>query len=305
HYGFGLAAAGMAIGLVQYARTRRNLPEAAHHGANPLPRRSYAGFLAAAAAAAAVIVLAVALGLVTPGNLAPVMAWLAILAAVAYFAVILSSRQVTAAERRRVFAFIPLFIASAAFWALFQQQFTVVALYSDQQLDRHLLGWEMPASWVQSINPVFIIVFAGVFAALWTRLGPGQPGSPLKFALGLAVMGLAFLAFIPLSGGGASRTPLPALAGILFLFTMAELFLSPTGSSVSTKLAPKAFQTQLVALYLLSISLGTTLAGILAGYYDPTREVPYFGFIGATAIVLGLALAAAVPSLKRLMGGIR
>jgi POT family proton-dependent oligopeptide transporter len=252
-----------------------------------------------------VIVLAVALGLVTAANLAPVMAWLAIIAAVAYFAVILSSRHVTGIERRRVFAFIPLFIASAAFWALFQQQFTVVALYSDHQLDRHLLGWEMPPSWVQSINPVFIIVFAGVFAALWTKLGPRQPGSPLKFALGLAVMGLAFLSFIPLSGGGAGSTPLPALAGILFLFTMAELFLSPTGNSISTKLAPKAFRTQMVALYLLSISLGTTLAGILAGYYSPDNEVPYFGLIGITAIVLGAALAAAARPLKKLMAGIR
>jgi POT family proton-dependent oligopeptide transporter len=305
HYGFGLAAIGMAIGLVQYALTRRNLPEAAHHVANPLPRRRYGTVAAAAIAGLVVIVLAVALGLVTAANLAPIMAWLAIIAAAAYFAVILSSRQVSGAERKRVFAFVPLFVASAAFWALFQQQFTVVALYSDHQLNRHFLGWEMPPSWVQSINPVFIIVFAGVFAALWTKLGPKQPGSPLKFALGLAVMGLAFLAFIPLSGGGPGSTPLLAMAGILFLFTMAELFLSPTGSSVSTKLAPKAFQTQMVALYLLSISLGTTLAGILAGYYSPENEVPYFGFIGITAIVLGVALAATVPALKKLMGGIR
>ena len=74
---------------------------------------------------------------------------------------------------------------------------------------------------------------------------------------------------------------------------------------MSTKLAPKAFQTQMVALFLLSISLGTTLAGILAGYYDPTNEAPYFGFIGVVAIILGVGLAAAVPSLKKLMGGIR
>jgi POT family proton-dependent oligopeptide transporter len=305
HYGFGLAALGMAIGLTQYALTRKNLPEAAHHVANPLPRGNYGKVAAVAVAAVVVMVLLVAFGLVTASNLAPIMAWLAIIAAVVYFVVILTSRQVDAVERKRVYAFIPLFIASAAFWALFQQQFTVVALYADKQLDRTLGGWEMPASWVQSINPVFIIIFAGIFAALWTKLGPKQPSSPLKFALGLVVMGLAFLAFIPLTGGGANSTPLLAMVGILFLFTMAELFLSPTGSSVSTKLAPKAFQTQMVALFLLSISLGTTLAGILAGYYDPANEAPYFGFIGVTAIILGVGLAAAVPSLKKLMGGIR
>ena len=96
----------------------------------------------------------------------------------------------------------------------------------------------------------------------------------MKFAIGLAIMGLAFLAFIPLAGGGPNTTPLLAMVGILFLFTMAELFLSPTGPSVSTKLAPQVFQTQMVALFLLSISLGTTLAGILAGYYDPDQRGP-------------------------------
>ncbi|GLB66731.1 MFS transporter [Arthrobacter mangrovi] len=305
HYGFGLAALGMAIGLGQYALTRKNLPEESHYVANPLPRSKYGRIAAVAIAAVVVIVLAVALGLVTAENLAPIMAWLAIIAAAIYFVVILSSKRVTPVERGRVYAFIPLFIASAAFWALFQQQFTVVALYADKQLDRTLFGWEMPATWVQSINPVFIIIFAGIFAAIWTKLGPKQPGSPLKFALGLAIMGLAFLAFIPLAGGGANSTPLLAMVGILFLFTMAELFLSPTGSSISTKLAPAAFKTQMVALFLLSISLGTTLAGILAGYYDPANEAPYFGFIGVTAMILGAALAVAAPAMKKIMGGVR
>ena len=185
--------------------------------------------------------------------------------------VIFRSKKVTGTERKRVAAFIPLYIASAAFWALFQQQFTFIAVYSEEKLDRNLFGWEMPAAWVQSINPVFIIIFAGVFAALWTRLGRRQPGSALKFSLGLFVMGLAFLAFIPLAGDG--KTPLLALVGILLLFTLAELFLSPIGLSVTTKLAPKAFHTQMVALFFLSVSLGTTLAGILAGLYYPEDEL--------------------------------
>ena len=79
---------------------------------------------------------------------------------------------------------IPLFVCSAAFWSLYQQQFTVVTIYSDERLDRDLFGWEMPISWVQSINPVFIIVLAGVFAALWTRLGDRAPSTPVKFGAG-------------------------------------------------------------------------------------------------------------------------
>ena len=134
----------------------------------------------------------------------------------------------------------------------------------------------MPPSFVQSINPIFIIVFAGVFAAMWAKLGSRQPSTPLKFALGLVFMGIAFLLFIPFAGGGPNSTPFFGLVVILFFFTLAELFISPIGLSVATKLAPEAFRTQMVALFFLSIALGTTLAGIFAGYYDRENEVPYF-----------------------------
>ncbi|KRF09092.1 MFS transporter [Arthrobacter sp. Soil782] len=305
HYGFGLAAVGMAIGLTQYALTRKNLPETAHAVTNPLPSGRLARMGLIAAAGVIVIILAFTTGLVTPANLAQTMAYVAIAASIAYFTVILRSKRVNAIERKRVYSFIPLFIASAAFWGLFQQQFTVVAIYADRSLDRNLFGWIMPPSFVQSINPIFIIIFAAVFAALWTKLGNRQPSSPLKFALGLVFMGLAFLLFIPFSGGGPNSTPLMALVVILLFFTWAELFLSPIGLSVATKLAPSAFRTQMVALFFLSISLGTTVAGILAGYYNQDNEVPYFSFSGITAIVLGIALALATPAIKKLMSGVR
>ena len=104
-----------------------------------------------------------------------------------------------------MFAFIPLFIASVAFWSLYQQQFTVVTIYSDQRLDRFIGGFEMPVPWVQSINPVFIIVLSGVFAAIWTRLGHRQPATPLKFAAGTMTMGLALLLFLPFVGAAPTR----------------------------------------------------------------------------------------------------
>jgi POT family proton-dependent oligopeptide transporter len=305
HVGFGLAAVGMAAGLVQYALARKNLPATAHEVENPLPRAEYRRWIIIAAAVLVLLGVVVTTGLLNAENLADVMAFAAIVATVAYFAVILLSRKVTAVERRRVYSFMPLFIASAAFWSLFQQQFTVVALYSESRLDRDLFGWEMPPGMVQSINPIFIIVFAGVFAALWTRLGSRQPSSPVKFSFGLMVMGLAFLAFIPFAGGGPNSTPLLGLAAILLLFTWAELFISPIGLSVTTKLAPEAFRTQMLALFFLSISLGTTVSGILAGFYSEETEVPYFAFSGITAIVLGGALLAGAPAIRKAMSGVR
>ena len=149
----------------------------------------------------------------------------------------------------------------------------------------------MPPSFVQSINPVFIIVFAGVFAALWTRLGERQPPTPVKFALGTLFMGVAFLLFLPFANGAPNSTPLLWLVLILFFFTLAELCLSPVGQSLSTKLAPAAFHTQMIALYFLSIAVGTATAGTLAGFYDPERETPYFLIIGVASIAVGRAAA--------------
>jgi POT family proton-dependent oligopeptide transporter len=304
HFGFGLAAVGMAVGLAQYAVGRRRLTGEARVVPNPLPaarRPLVAGAFAAAAGAIAVLAVT---GVLRANRLAAIVIVLSALAAVAYFVIILRSRRVEEVERRRVLAFIPMFVASAVFWSLYQQQFTVVTIYSDQRLDRRLFGWEMPVSWVQSINPVFIILLSGVFAALWTRLGPRQPSTPVKFALGTAIMGVAFLLFLPMAGGGPASAPLLGLIGILFVFTVAELLLSPVGLSLSTKLAPQVFRTQMVALFYLSIALGTAASGWLARFYSPTDETVYFGMLGAAAIVLGGVLFAITPAVRRLMSGV-
>ncbi|RIX30556.1 peptide MFS transporter [Amnibacterium setariae] len=304
HFGFGLAAVGMAAGLVQYVIRRKRLPERAQDVPNPLP----AGRLPIVGAIAAVVVIAVVVavlvGAITPANLPTVVIVVTLIAAVGYFAVILAS-PLEAHERSRVVAFIPLFLASTVFWSLYQQQFTVVTIYTDQRLDRSLFGWEMPVSWSQSINPIMIILLSGVFAALWTRLGDRQPSTPVKFALGTAIMGLAFLLFLPFAGTGRNGTPLLALVAILLVFTLAELLLSPVGQSVTTKLAPERFQTQMVALFFLSVALGTSASGLLATFYDPENEVPYFLVLGLVAVVAGAVLLAIARPVVRLMRGVR
>ena len=305
HWGFGLAAVGMALGLVQYSFGRKNLPDAAREVPNPLPKERYPMVIGVALVGIAAIVVLVLTGVIRADNLAVIVIIAVIVAAVAYFAVILTSKRVTSDERSRVWGFLPLFITSVAFWSLYQQQFTVLTVYSDQRLDRNLFGWEMPVSWVNSINPILIILLSGVFAAIWAKLGSRQPSTPVKFGLATMVMGAAFLMFLPFAGGGPNSTPLLAIVGILFVFTVAELLLSPVGLSVTTKLAPDAFHTQMVALFFLSVALGTAIAGQLASLYNPDDEVPYFTTLGFIAIAIGVLLLVSAKPVLRLMRGVR
>lgn len=305
HWGFGLAAVGMALGLVQYSFGRKNLPDAAREVPNPLPKERYPMVVGVALVGIAAIVVLVLTGVIRADNLAVIVIIAVIVAAVAYFAVILTSKRVTSDERSRVWGFLPLFITSVAFWSLYQQQFTVLTVYSDQRLDRNLFGWEMPVSWVNSINPILIIILSGVFAAIWAKLGSRQPSTPVKFGLATMVMGAAFLMFLPFAGGGPNSTPLLAIVGILFVFTVAELLLSPVGLSVTTKLAPDAFHTQMVALFFLSVALGTAIAGQLASLYNPDDEVPYFTTLGLIAIAIGVLLLVSAKPVLRLMRGVR
>jgi POT family proton-dependent oligopeptide transporter len=305
HWGFGVAAVGMAIGLIQYSFGRKQLPASSRIAPNPLPRSRYPLMISIAVAALLVVLALMLFGVIRADNLSGVVIIVTLIAAVAYFIVILSSSHITPKDRSRVLGFLPLFLVNVGFWSLYQQQFTVLTIYSDERLDRTIGGWTMPVSWVNSINPIFVIILSGVFAAVWTKLGTRQPSTPVKFSLGAIVMGVAFLLFLPWANGAPNSTPLIAIVGILFVFTIAELFISPPGLSVSTRLAPERFHTQMVALYFLSVALGTSIAGWLAQFYDPKNEVPYFLILGCIAIAIGLALLASVKPVLHLMRGVR
>lgn len=303
HYGFGAAAVGMALGLAQYAVFRRNLGEAGRHVPNPLDPKAVA-----VAAAVGVLILAVVAGVLVTGfplaNLKFVVAGVIVVVSAGYFAVMLTSRKVDTQERSRVLAFVPLFIANAAFWSLFQQIFTTLAVYSDKRMDWNVFGWNAPPSFVGSEEPVWIILLSPLFAILWTKLGIRAPSTPMKFALGVVGMGVAFLGFLAFAGGTGKTTPALAVLFILAVFAVSELMLSPIGLSVTTKLAPDAFRAQMMALYFFSVGLGTTMSGVLAKFYAPEHEHAYFGINGAVVIVVGLLLAALSPWIRRRMQGV-
>nr|WP_042188569.1 peptide MFS transporter [Kibdelosporangium sp. MJ126-NF4]CEL18325.1 Di-/tripeptide transporter [Kibdelosporangium sp. MJ126-NF4]CTQ97809.1 Di-/tripeptide transporter [Kibdelosporangium sp. MJ126-NF4] len=305
HVGFGAAAVGMALGLTQYWINRSNLGDQARAVPNPLTGTARTRTFAIIAAAVVVLVLLVVFGVIRPDNLAKIVTWTVLVVAVAYFVIILTSRKITPVERSRVYAFIPLFVISFGFWSLFQQQFTVLPIFADTRVDLDALGFHITPEAFNSVEPAAVIVLAPLFAFLWTKLGRRQPGTPVKFSLGVIGMGIAFLLMIAVVQAGVGKVVNPLyLILVLIVFAIAEMCLSPVGLSVSTKLAPKAFQAQMVALFFLSLAGGSSAAGELAGYYSADNEPAYFGILGGAAIVLGLVLIGLRPLLRRLMQGV-
>ncbi|MDT5216546.1 MAG: proton-dependent oligopeptide transporter, family [Mycobacterium sp.] len=304
HYGFGAAAIGMALGLIQYVVFRRNLGSHGRDVPNPLPHNRIVVYAGVAVAVLALIAVVISTGLVTLANLSQVTTGVIIAASLAYFVVMLTSAKVETVEKTRVRAFIPLFIANAVFWSLFQQIFTVLAVYSDERMNWSIFGWTAPSSWIGSIEPVWIILLSPVFAVMWTRLGNRAPTTPRKFAYGVIGMGAAFLLFLPMAGTTGKAVPALLIAGILAVFAISELMLSPIGLAVTTKLAPQAFRAQMMALYFFSVGLGTSMSGVLAKYYDPANEFAYFGILGVVAIVAGLAVFGLSGWISRLMEGV-
>ena len=304
HYGFGAAAVGMAIGLTQYVVFRRNLGTHGREVPNPLPRSGILPAVAAGVGVLVVVVIAVLTGLVTLAILSQVTTGVIVVASVAYFAVLLRSPKVSGLERTRVRAFIPLFIANAVFWSLFQQIFTVLAVYSDERMNWSIFGWTAPSSWIGSIEPVWIILLSPLFAIMWTRLGNRAPTTPQKFAYGVIGMGAAFLLFLPFAGTTGKAVPALLVMGIMVVFAISELLLSPIGLAVTTQLAPDAYRAQMMALYFFSVGLGTAMSGVLSGYYDPAGEFAYFGILGVVAIAAGAVVLGLAGRISRLMEGV-
>ncbi len=315
HWGFAVAAIGMAIGLIQYALMRKDTIGAVGHDiVNPLPTdKTLFGVPTAIVYAivgilvgAPLIVLLFTTGLVKVDWLSNIVSVLATLAALILMIQMYVSPLTNKTEKQRLIGFIPMFFASVVFWSIYQQQFTVVAIYSDKRLDRTFGSFEISPTWVNAISPVFVILFAGVLATMWAKMGDRQPSTPMKYGLSMILIGLATFIFIPFAGGGANSTPFMVIVLIMFLFTMAELMISPVGLSLATRLAPEHFVTRMMCVQFLSIAVGTALAGTMAGFYNPdvaSAERNYFLVMGSATIIAGaLILIARKPILKAFAG---
>jgi POT family proton-dependent oligopeptide transporter len=198
------------------------------------------------------------------------------------------------------------------FWAGFEQAGASLNLFADRHTDRNVFGWDMAAGTLQTINPLFIIIFAPVFAAVWVNLGARNldPSAPVKFALGLIFMGVGFFVMVLASRYvAAGENVLPTWLILTYLFhTFGELCLSPVGLSSFSKLAPARFVGQALGVWFLATALGNNMAGQIAGDFDwdDVSKMPaQFMFIVWWGLLAGGVLLLLAPWLKRFLVGVR
>ncbi len=305
HLGFGLAAIGMALGLVGYVRSQRHLSPLSSAPKNPLrlgevPRSRLVAVAAGIAVLVAVLAATTGTGALGPGGVVDLISVLAIALPVGYFTVMLRSRRTTAAERARVRGYIPMFVAAVAFWCIQEQGATVIAQYADESTDLGAFGFTIPASWFQSVGSLVLIVLTPLFAVMWLRLDRSArpPGTAHKFAAGLAIAGLSYLMLVLPAASPGQTSPL-WLIGSLAVVTIGEMCLSPIGLSATTRLAPAAFATQTMGLWLSSNAAGQGIGAQLVKFYDAGSAAAYFGLLGMGAVVLALVLFALAPLIRR------
>jgi proton-dependent oligopeptide transporter, POT family len=222
--------------------------------------------------------------------------------------VVAKSGSFTTGEWKRMAAVTVLFLFATLFWGAYEQAGSTLTLFADRYTRLSVLDFSFPSSWFQSVQPIFVILLAPVFAWLWIRLGPREPSSPAKFAIGLFFMGLAFLVLVPAASlaqsGTATRVSPWWLVAAYFVSELGELCLSPVGLSVVTKLAPVRILGLMMGVWFLSNAFGNKLAGWAAGFFSTMPLVTLFGTVAGIVLASGVVLTLLIKPIRRLMSGV-
>jgi len=307
HIGFGAAGIGMTFGLVQYVLGARHLGNAGLEPAQAVDNRTKT-IAAVVAGALLLVALAFATGIVplTAKQIADTAGAALLGGTIVFFGWLLFSSGWTPLEHRRLYAIAILFIAATLFWSQFEQAGSTLNLFGDRATRTEIAGWTFPSSYYQSLQPLFIITFAPIFAWLWITLGNREPSSPTKFSLGLFCAGAGFVVVAVaaiFAANGVKVSPWWLVATYL-LHTFGELSLSPVGMSAMTRLAPVRIGGLIMGVWYLSISIGNFTGGRISSLYGSMSLPTLFGVVGAFGIGAGVVLMLLVPSIKRLMGDV-
>jgi len=315
HWAFGAAGVGMTLGLIQYVVMGQAMGSAGlKPGGATTPALAekykrqavrYAGGATALVVAIALLALAGVIS-ISPTTVRDFTGYSLLVITVVFFATLFLDRSWTPQERGRLWVIFVFFICAAIFWSVFEQAGSTLNLFADRSTRNTFLGFDFPSSWFQSVNALFIIIFAPMFAWLWLKLGPKQPSAPVKFSIGLVGVGLGFLLLVPaaeLAAGGALVTPM-WLVMVYLVHTFAELCLSPVGLSSMTKLAPPRVVGSMMGVWFLGASAGNFMAGQMASFYEEMPLDRLFMTISILPIVAGMVMFALSSRFKKLMGGV-
>ncbi|KMY33919.1 peptide transporter [Lysinibacillus xylanilyticus] len=311
HLGFGVAGIGMLVGLIIYKLTEKKyLGIAGLQVNNPLlPEERKKVFTRFGIIALLIIIvgaIGIKTGVLTMNVFSLIITTLGILIPTVFFIYMYRSEKTTKDEKSRILAYIPLFISAVMFWAIQEQGATILATFADSRTQLDIGGFHIQSSWFQSLNPLFVVTMAPLFAMLWMKWGDKQPSTPRKFAYALFFAGLSFIVMmLPayLSGGTDLVSPWWLVLSF-FLVVVGELLLSPVGLSATTKLAPKAFAAQTMSLWFLTSAAAQAINAQLVKVYEVVSEFTYFGFLGSLSIILGIIILVLSPIISKAMRGI-
>ena len=321
HWGFGAAGAGMLIGLITFAiRSRGTLGtlglEPSKHPDPVVQARQLSRGKLALAVGLALLGLVIALAATGVLRLDPQvigrnMTYVLVGMAVVYFVTVFATGGLDADEKKRVVVIAVLFVFAAIFWSAFEQAPTSLNLFARDFTDRQLGSFQIPAGLFQSINALFIIIFAPVFAWIWSALAKRglNPSSPTKFSIGLFVTAVAFFlmlvaANIVVASNGTVKVSPWWLVGCYLLQTAGELSISPVGLSSMTKLSPRRYVGQMMGVWFLATSLGNLIAGLVGGNVNPqdlAQTPKLFTLTAASLLVAGVVLAALIVPIRNMM----
>ncbi|MFE3169607.1 oligopeptide:H+ symporter [Streptomyces sp. NPDC059224] len=312
HLGFALAALGMALGLAQFLLGTRHLSSRSDIVPTPLSAAekkatlTKAGFWAAVAAVFYVVVGVS--GVYTLNWLLVPITVAGLLIPVVVIARIKRDKDLDRAEQSKMSAYIWFFVAAAVFWMIYDQGGSTVSLFADASAKNTIFGWNFPVSWYQSVNPVMIMAFAPVFAWAWLAMARRgkEPSTAVKFAGGLVLIGASFFLFLaPLSiADGGHKAAALWLVGIYFVQTVGELMLSPVGLSVTTKMAPAKYASQMMGVWFLAVTAGDATTGLLSIAGVDLNKTGIVAFQAALAVLAGAAVFMYRKKVRELMGDV-
>jgi POT family proton-dependent oligopeptide transporter len=312
HWGFAAAAVGMFLGLVQYSLGGRHLSPAGLRPVRPTDPAVAAkadrqvrlvGVVTLAVVVVGGILVATGVLQVDAEAVSRNFKWALLAVTLGFFVWLFFVAQWTPEERKRLMLISVLFVASCIFWMAYEQAGSTLNLFAERNTQNTVFGHAFPASWYQALTPMFIILFAPLFATLWIRLGPRDPSSPSKFAIALALLGLGFAVMIGAavaSAGGARVSPLWLVLSY-WLQTMGELCLSPVGLSAMSKLAPVRIAGLIMGVWYLSLSVGNYMAGMASSVYETMPLATLFTIVTVTALAAALVLALLIRPMRRML----